>query len=29
MTDLQIAVIMLGCLVVFSGYLLLCERVGR
>jgi hypothetical protein len=29
MTDLQIAVIMLGCIVVFSGYLLLCERVGR
>jgi len=29
MTDLQIAVIMLGCLVVFTGYLLLCERVGR
>ncbi len=29
MTDLQIAVIMLVCIVVFSGYLLLCERVGR
>jgi hypothetical protein len=29
MTDLQIAVIMLGCVVVFTGYLLLCERVGR
>jgi hypothetical protein len=29
MTDLQIAVIMLGCLVAFTGYLLLCERVGR
>ena len=29
MTDLQIAVIMLGCLVVFTGYLWLCERVGR
>ena len=29
MTDLQIAVIMLGCLVVFAGHLLLCERVGR
>lgn len=29
MTDLQIAVIMLGCIVVLSGYLLLCERVGR
>ena len=29
MTDLQIAVIMLGCLVVFAGYLLLCERLGR
>jgi len=29
MTDLQIAVILLGCLVVFTGYLLLCERVGR
>jgi hypothetical protein len=28
-TDLQIAVIMLGCLIVFTGYLLLCERIGR
>lgn len=29
MTDLQIAIIMIGCIIVFSGYLLLCERVGR
>jgi hypothetical protein len=29
MTDLQIAVIMIGCVAVFAGYLLLCERVGR
>ena len=29
MTDLQIAVILLGCIAVFWGYLLLCERVGR
>lgn len=29
MTDVQIAVIILACIAVFSGYLLLCERVGR
>jgi len=29
MTDLQIAVILLGCVAAFYGYLLLCERVGR
>ena len=29
MTDLQIALILIGCIAVFSGYLLLCERVGR
>ena len=29
MTDLQIALILIGCIVVFSAYLLLCERVGR
>lgn len=29
MTDLQIAIILIGCMAVFSGYLLLCERVGR
>jgi hypothetical protein len=29
MTDLQIAVIMLACVAVFTGYLMLCERVGR
>ena len=29
MTDLQIALILLACIVVFAGYLLLCERVGR
>jgi hypothetical protein len=29
MTDLQIALILIGCIVVFSGYVLLCERVGR
>ena len=29
MTDLQIALIFIACMVVFGGYLLLCERVGR
>jgi hypothetical protein len=29
MTDLQIALILVGCIAAFSGYLLLCERVGR
>jgi hypothetical protein len=29
MTDLQIAIILIGCIAVFSCYLLLCERVGR
>ena len=29
MTDLQIALIVIACIVVFSGYVLLCERVGR
>jgi hypothetical protein len=29
MTDLQIALILIACIVVVSGYLLLCERVGR
>lgn len=29
MTDLQIALIMIGCIAVFWGYLMLCERVGR
>jgi hypothetical protein len=29
MTDLQIALILSGCIAVFSGYVLLCERVGR
>jgi hypothetical protein len=29
MTDLQIAAILIGCIVVFWGYLSLCERVGR
>ena len=29
MTDIQIAVIFIACIAVFSGYLLLCERVGR
>ena len=29
MTDLQIALILIACIAVFSGYLLLCERVGR
>lgn len=29
MTDLQIAIILIGCIAVLSGYVLLCERVGR
>jgi hypothetical protein len=29
MTDLQIALILISSIAVFSGYLLLCERVGR
>jgi len=29
MTDIQIALIMIACIAVFSGYVLLCERVGR
>ena len=29
MTDLQIALILIACIVVLSGYVLLCERVGR
>jgi len=29
MTDLQIAIILIGCIAALSGYLLLCERVGR
>jgi hypothetical protein len=29
MTDLQIALILIGCIVVCAGYVLLCERVGR
>ncbi len=29
MTDLQIALILIACIVVFFGYVLLCERVGR
>ncbi len=29
MTDLQIALILIACIAAFSGYLLLCERVGR
>ncbi len=29
MTDLQIVVILIGCIAVFWGYLFLCERVGR
>ena len=29
MTDLQIALILIACIVVLAGYLLLCERVGR
>jgi hypothetical protein len=29
MTDLQIALILIGCVIVFAGYVLLCERVGR
>jgi hypothetical protein len=29
MTDLQIVLIGIGCIAVFWGYLVLCERVGR
>ncbi len=29
MTDIQIALIALACIVALSGYVLLCERVGR
>jgi hypothetical protein len=29
MTDLQIALIFIGCIAALSGFLLLCERVGR
>ena len=29
MTDLQIALILIGCIAVSWAYLLLCERVGR
>jgi hypothetical protein len=29
MTDIQIAVILIASIAVLSGYLLLCERVGR
>ncbi len=29
MTDVQILLIFMACIAVFSGYLLLCERVGR
>lgn len=29
MTDWQIALIGTVCVLAFSGYLLLCERVGR
>jgi hypothetical protein len=29
MTDIQIALILIASVVVFSGYILLCERVGR
>jgi hypothetical protein len=29
MTDLQIVFILIGCIAALSGYLLLCERVGR
>ena len=29
MTDLQILLIGVACILVFGGYLLLCERVGR
>ena len=29
MTDLQIALILIGCIAAAWGYLLLCERVGR
>ena len=29
MTDLQILLITIACILAFSGYVLLCERVGR
>ncbi len=29
MTDLHIVAIFIACIAFFSGYLLLCERVGR
>ena len=29
MTDVQIALIGIGCIAAFWGFLLLCERVGR
>lgn len=29
MTDLQILLILVGAVAFFSGYVLLCERVGR
>jgi hypothetical protein len=29
MTDLQIILITIGAVAFFSGYVLLCERVGR
>jgi len=29
MNDLQIALILIGCIAVFSGYVWLCERVAR
>jgi hypothetical protein len=29
MTDLQIALILTACIAVLSGYVWLCERVGR
>ena len=29
MTDLQIGLILIGCIAVFCGYLVLCDRVGR
>jgi hypothetical protein len=29
MTDLQILLIFLGAVALLSGYVLLCERVGR
>jgi hypothetical protein len=28
-TDVQIALITIACIAVFSGYVWLCERVGR